>query len=461
MDNQLGTLAGTISAIQGNAQYYAASSETMRQLSSEVNRVSTRISDAQIGDILAKKTPKAKQVGIVVACEGAHAAIASRLPMLTQLSRNMATTAGRDKTEPGLMIPAWDDKTTSTAHEDMIVAYPYNLWDPAHQIIVTGREQTTEAHATGSSFMELASERWQASNHQICNATAGADTVKQVFSFNKDLSEADTATFFKQGWSELSVNFQDWLWSRSYNRSISPTAIQSTTGGQYSTLLAAPVVWDVAVQGCFGDSADPCCDSSLVPCTVALNTTHSQAALEVVRMAAAWVPTQNTICDTDASETGINNGLGADVSNNRLRPIGLFPPGTKTCKSSVFVPPVHGQIENLGTGTRAFDWGTSKGNELCTSVNLENWNFTPLRGVPLFGQWVLTDANNAGNVQRYYHINGLDSSGKATVVRTTPPDAAFATDNAGVKVIRVVFSAMAEPQASKAPPSYDLKWSYP
>jgi hypothetical protein len=165
----------------------------------------------------------------------------------------------------------------------------------------------------------------------------------------------------------------------------------------------------------------------------------------MVRLSAGWVPTQDPNCSASYNDIQAN----PDYYPTNRRPTdgtGLFPVATQTCRSFVTVPADFESVIDNGTKPRK-TWADEKVAEVCNGVGPEVWKFTSLRGSPLFGEWALaSSATNAGILARYM-------SDKASPV-APPPE--FATNNAAVTAIRVLFTAMAEPTASKAAPVYKL-----
>jgi hypothetical protein len=163
-------------------------------------------------------------------------------------------------------------------------------------------------------------------------------------------------------------------------------------------------------------------------------------------MAPGWVPTNNANCDYLSAEVDVNPNYFVDNMRPPASNPHLFPLITKTCKSPVIVPAVHQAVGDVSTQTRS-QWAFAARDQVCASTGAEGWTFTPLRGVPLLGDWVLANTlDNAQLIARY----SRDTS------PTTPPPASFATSNANVTAVRVLISAMAEPSASQGPTVYTL-----
>jgi hypothetical protein len=454
MEAQLGTLYGTIVAIRSNAEYYVSAGASASQLADETTRVATKLSDPQLLADLRNEQWLARKQGLLVACEGAHSAIETRLPMLVQLSHSLATNAGRSVTEPGLMIPAWDS-ATSGVHEDEFIPIPYNLWEPGHQVTVTGREQTSTTPVAGLSFVTQASNRWKASNTQVCSTLNGVNAPR-VFTVSKEIAGEELASFWAKGWAPVSVNLTDFLGASTSDTTVSPT-IQIGPDGTYSRLLSAPVVWNIGIVGCIGvNPLDPCCDSTAgrdptggadptrvsESCTTKLWFNTKEASPNVVRMATGWVPVRNDTCNSADSDVGVNYQGGRNSS---------FPVATRVCRVSVTVPPTYGGVDNIGGDVDA--WAKTQSDAVCSSIDATAFKQLSMRGVPLFGEWVITDSPaNASVVAHYNHLKTDEETDEPTLV---PASTLLATNNASITAIRVVFSTMAEPQASNASASYE------
>ena len=421
----------------------------MGQLASDATRISTQLNDSQVSTILKGADWAARKQALLLACQGARSAIEGRLPMLAQLSRSLVTTAGRDSTPPGLMIPAWDNG--SAPQPDVPMQLPYNLWDPSQQQVV-------------NSYMDMAWNRWIGSNHNICNAVVnGASGGRLVFDLKKDLTGTELANFLQTGWVDFSVTLSDWLNAYSIDSNISPSVWRKDPSA-WSALVSAPVVWNVALQACTGalpaDSSqpfDPCCDSKSTGCTTPLVMPTGSGDIHVVRMSAGWVPTQNSTCDYLSTETDVNPNY---FVNNKRPPTSnptLFPLITQTCKSQVIVPAVYQSIKDISASDTRAGWAFDARAEVCASVGSESMTFTPLRGVPLLGDWVLT--NTLGNAQQVARYNLFLPQGAPPVI--TPPPTSFSTDNSKITAIRILVSAMAEPSSSKGPSVYTLLTTAP
>jgi len=466
MQGQLSTLAGAIEAISGNADYYRSSGAAMGQLSSDATRLATQLSDSQVTQILGLGDWRSRREGLLLACEGAQAAIAGRLPMLAELSRSLTTNAGRNTTSAGLMIPAWD--SANTAYGDQNPPLPYNLWDPTQQVVVTGAVYTAGSSTVSDSFMNMAWNRWTGSNHTICNATVdGGAGGRLVFDLKKVLSGTDLANFLQNGWVDFSITFSDWLNAYSMDSNISPSVWRKDPAS-WSALLSAPVVWNVAFQACTGSIPtdhtkpfDPCCDSTNTGCMTPLWIPDGSGVLEAVRMSAGWVPTNNSNCDSVATEVDVNPNYFVDNRRPPANNPSLFPLATQTCKSNVLVPSVYQPAKDVSNQTRR-NWALSSSDELCATTGSETWAFTPLRGVPLLGDWVL--ANTFDNGQLIAHYDNMfplkDGSNNVPPV-VPPPPASFAANNSNITAIRVLISAMAEPTSSQGPAVYTLLTSAP
>jgi hypothetical protein len=457
MQDELGTIVGAIQAITGNAQYYIATSSTSGALAADASRLATQLSDAQVISRLKNRDWTAQRQAVLASCAAAHTAIEARLPVLTQLSRSLATTAGRASTAPGVMIPAWDDAADS--HQDTTIPLPYNLWNPNHQFLVTGTVKapsTSDGPVTAKkAIMSEIWDRWLASKQKICNITFNSGAYGNlVFNFKKDIlgttttskdtsgklvtvTHPDLANFLKNGVYDFAVDFADWLSASSVDINISPTVWRNTSTA-WAALVSSPVVWKVAYQACTGTDDDPCCDKTTAICTTPLVTPDS-ASIAIVRLPAAWTPTYDVACGADSTAFTTNPNYASNP-----RPA-LFPVATQACKSTVTVPAVYQAIDN--TATKRSSWAQENVNEICASTGVDVWSFTPFRGLPLFGSWSL--------------VSGLDNA--AIVARhatdTTPltvPSASLASSNADVKAIRIMFSVIAEPTASQGPVSYSL-----
>jgi|GEM_PF-2672330 len=454
MEGQLSTIIGAMTAIAGNADYYRASGAVMGQLASESIRVSTALQESQLNKDPTRQDWSARREAVSLACQAAHAAVNARLPMLAQLSRTMVTTAGRDTTPPGLMIPAWDSSIGNYADTNMPL--PSNLWDPDHQVVMTGGVYTGGSSSFRGSYMNQAWSRWTASNSLICRQPADGpgSSERLVFHLKKLLTGEDLQTFLTKGWVTFPVNFSDWRRASASTQSISPS-VARRMDGEWSALVSAPVVWNVAYQGCTGindtttDKTDPCCERS-GGCTTPLLDLPEGTELQIVRTSAAWVPTLDSNCDTASAAVEINPYL---VDSPRPAAANQpFPVATQTCQSSIMVPGAYQAINDVSYLTLARVWAFQNSAEVCASTGVEGFTFTPIRGIPLLGQWALaTTSSNARVIARA----AFDTD------PITAPAATFASNNSNIKAVRILYGVMAEPKATLGPAVYNLLASAP